>query len=227
MSDVSYTFRHELVKHAMADVARSHGITVTLEPTFYTYADGARRPDITFHVPGAAVATDVTIVAPKGKVGEAATRAAADKTTVHHGPVNAMGHKFIPAACESHGFIGEGVYHLAKTLARAIPTYLTKWFYSSFISAVSYALAKGRSATFNHVHQRLQTSIVGRRSLNVSVQNLDYRNKRNTREKVSRNAQNGSDAVVVTPPPVPTSFLMRSSLLASSASAAEVPVSSQ
>jgi hypothetical protein len=182
MSAVSHTYRHELVKQAMAGAARSYGITVTSEPTFYTYSSGnAKRPDLVFHTPIGLYTTDVTIVLKEKRISEAADKADSEKSAIHATAVTAMGHKFIPAACESHGYMGPNVYALARALARTIPSYLSVWFYSNFMFRVSCALAKGRVATFMHLSSQVEnasSSIMTRRS----VYCMDYRSNRIQRQ---------------------------------------------
>jgi hypothetical protein len=186
MSAVSATYRHELVKMAMAGAAREYGITVTTEPTFYTYGSGvARRPDLVFWTELGHYTTDVTIVLKEKKVGDAAAKADKEKTDIHAAAVSAMGHKFIPAACESHGFMGPNVYALARALAKAVPQYLATWFYSNFVFRVSCALAKGRVATFMHICRQME-SISSSASARRSVYCLDYRNIGNSKKNRSQ-----------------------------------------
>jgi hypothetical protein len=138
--------RHNIVKYAMANVIRSFGFQVTIEPHFYVYESGIqRRPDLTVHVQGYQdIATDLVIVKQEGRVGANAERAAAEKIKIHKKAVERSGHIFIPYAMEVHG-------HRTKQCAEfvdAIGHHLSRPEYYRFLTrfnvTVSSALAQAR-----------------------------------------------------------------------------------
>jgi hypothetical protein len=147
MSRYTTTTRHNEVRDAICGVARSYGITVTKEPTFYEYHDesGARRrPDLTFHI-SPAITTDVTIVHPEGAPGNAAKKAAARKKEIHTQAANRMSHVFIPFALETYGHQDESCLTLSRRLEEHLPRYLQMAFRFDLFHAVSSTLARSRA----------------------------------------------------------------------------------
>jgi len=153
---VSHTARHNILRDAIARTARLYSIPTSTEPTCYSafYASGRKeRPDVTFHT-FLPIATDVTIVSSIGAAGEAAKIANQVKLKVHTDAVAKLGHRFIPGACESNGYMGEGVFTLANELAKHLPLVVQRSFTSEFLYSASCALAKGRAAAiiaFTHL----------------------------------------------------------------------------
>lgn len=120
-----YTERHNYVRDALIQVARSYGIQCTPEPSNYIYASGQNnRPDITFHLPTRAnLTTDITVVhcsydGDISKIGTRAAQAAAEKDKKHKDAVTAMGHQFIPFALESSGHLDTGAIMVINELAK-------------------------------------------------------------------------------------------------------------
>jgi hypothetical protein len=127
-------------------IAREYGVTVSSEPTFYSYDDGrAHRPDLTFHLGNTAVATDFTVVAPGPVPGAAAEKADKDKKTQHDAATANAGHEFIPCATEMYGAFGKGWKTLLSRLNRHIAPHLQFGFRQSMTHAFSTALASGRA----------------------------------------------------------------------------------
>jgi hypothetical protein len=148
MSRYTTTTRHNAVRDAICGVARSYGITVTKEPTFYDYQDEQgirRRPDLTFHVTPP-VTTDITIVHPDGTPGNAAKLAAQRKAKIHTDAANRMSHVFIPFALETYGLQDESCLRLSKRLEEYLPRYLQLSFRFDLFHAVSCTLARTRVA---------------------------------------------------------------------------------
>ena len=147
MSRITYAVRHTFVKSALSSTARRYGITVTNEPGFYVYGDGSirHRPDLTFHVYGDTVATDITIVTPVDDAGTAAHHAADAKTTHHAAAVRASHHDFIPFALETNGHLDKRCFHLVDKIARHVPQYERHWFARDMIGAASSAVAQYRA----------------------------------------------------------------------------------
>jgi len=141
------THRHNLVRDTIAAIARSYGISTTIEPRFYNYETGRCRPDITFHVMPKAIATDVSIVYPEIEAGVAANRAAKAKIELHKRAVEAMEHSFIPFIMETYGYAHESCTQLAKALMAHIPRHRHAAFRFDMEHAASNALAIARANT--------------------------------------------------------------------------------
>jgi hypothetical protein len=144
--------RHNLVRDAMANVARRYGMTVMVEPdiykSYYPTTSNKTKPDITFNAfPSIGIATDVTIVSPDptAELGTAARKAAVKKQKDHHEAVERAGHKFIPAAFECFGHFDDKVITLVNELAATLPACMRYGFSFEFKHAVSTALAAGRA----------------------------------------------------------------------------------
>ena len=75
----------------------------------------------------------------------AASRAAEGKMKAHRDAVNAMGHNFIPFACEIQGHMHKSAYDVIDALARELLPAQQRSFRSDMRYAVSAALAKGRA----------------------------------------------------------------------------------
>jgi len=141
------THRHNIVRDTIAAIARSYGITTTIEPKFYSYETGRCRPDITFHVMPKAIATDVSIVYPEIEAGVAANRAAKAKTDLHTKPVEALEHVFIPFIMETFGYAHESCSKLTKALMAHIPRHRHAAFRFDMEHAASNAIAIARANT--------------------------------------------------------------------------------
>ena len=141
------THRHNIVRDAIAAIARSYGITATLEPRFYSYESGNCRPDITFHTLPRAIATDVSIVYPDTDPGIAANRAAKAKEEIHKKAVERLEHTFIPFIMETFGYAHESCAKLAKALMVDLPKHRHTSFRFDMEHAASNALAIARANT--------------------------------------------------------------------------------
>ena len=147
MSRITPAMRHTYVKDALRFVAARYGIRSTNEPGIYVYANTAvrHRPDITFHLYGSNIATDITIVR-AGATPGANARYAAEKKIQHHSiAVNNQGHEFVPFAMEVNGHIDQDCFKLIKKIAEQVPRYERHWFIKDMIGAASTALAKYRA----------------------------------------------------------------------------------
>ncbi len=145
----THTHRHNDVRDVLAAVARSFGISVTVEPRFYEECYDtveAQRPDITFHTTPK-IATDVTIVTPHTDVGIAAEQAAKEKRKIHTAACARLGHTFIPFAMETYGHKDKSCLELISALKRHIPEHLHKQFAFAIHHGISTALARARAAT--------------------------------------------------------------------------------
>jgi hypothetical protein len=139
--------RHNEVVRTLAIVARSYGISATLEPGFYTYENGrANRPDITFFV-RPPLAIDVTIVSPTFEVDVAAAKAAADKQAKHGKAVAAEGHRFSPFAMEIHGHQHSSCSDVFRVLSYELDPAVRLAFVREIRNASAAALARGRVKT--------------------------------------------------------------------------------
>src|SRR3989338_2721456 len=153
-----YTERHEYVKTAIINIARSYGIQCTPEPSFYIYASGQHnRPDITFHLPTRAhLTTDITVVhsafdGDPDKLGLKAEQAAIEKDNKHKQAVTALGHQFIPFAIETNGHLGQGAVAVINEITKYVAFELRFDFKRDMKNAVSTALAKYRADVLTYV----------------------------------------------------------------------------
>jgi hypothetical protein len=143
---ITHTSRHNAVRDDMARVARSYGITVVKEPTVYEYQVGKKRPDLIFMTANP-ITTDITVVWPEEKAGDAAASAATRKSADHSAAVNKLGHTFIPAPFEAFGLFGEHVFKLISAIAADLPTQSQYNFKQDMRTAISTSLAKSRAAS--------------------------------------------------------------------------------
>lgn len=108
-------FRHNNVLSAMEHHLRAYGAFVTLEPRFYSYADGSRkRPDITVHNTQPPISTDLVISVDM-------TSAIEQKNVKHKAAINDMGHAFVPIAMSIWGEHHASVDAFLKRAFRALP----------------------------------------------------------------------------------------------------------
>ena len=149
-TNFGFTARHNTVMYdALLPVARAFGISTTVEPRCYTYANGQRkRPDIIFHV-HPKLAIDVTVVIPGNTIGVRAAAEAQQKNASHKEAVEALGHVFSPFAAEIFGFLDQSAHNVIRRLAATLPTLMRVSFYRDVYQAVSTALARGRAAAIN------------------------------------------------------------------------------
>jgi hypothetical protein len=151
LSSYTQTTRHNRVRDTLAAVARTFGITTTLEPTFYVYDCAShRRPDIVFHLPRA-VATDVSVVFPVGEEGESVRAKAKSKVKTHDAAVRALNHDFIPFVLDTFGTMDRCCKELIEALKRQVPIHLKSSFEFHAYHSISCALAKARAATIRAV----------------------------------------------------------------------------
>jgi len=159
-TSISHTFRHNLLRDAAVRTARRFGICTSCEPTFYVYDSIARqRPDATFFVHPTPVATDFTIVHPGDTPGAQTALKDAEKIRTHDAAVRKFTHRFIPAACESTGHIGKGLFALRDALSAGLPLYEYKTFSKIFLHACSCALASGRAAVIRSFAEAQQRAL--------------------------------------------------------------------
>jgi ribonuclease HI len=147
MSELKFNHRHDGVVHAIAAVARSYAIPVTVEPKMYHYHTGeANRPDLVLHqaVP---IATDVTIVCSDTADRSEVKHAAQAKRTKHEDAVKRFGHEFIPFAMDVHGYRDPSCFQFADAVSRQLPIHLQRSFRFDLAHAVSRALAVKRAET--------------------------------------------------------------------------------
>jgi ribonuclease HI len=155
LTGVTGTARHNLMRDAMAAVARRYGVNVISEPRCYVYlssvshqrCDVQRRPDLRFKPPLSdhCVATDLTIVTPDGAPGAAALRAAEEKRQRHSAAVHEHGDIFIPFAAETNGYFANCCDTLINKLADGIPRELRFAFRRDFIGACASSIARFRA----------------------------------------------------------------------------------
>jgi len=147
MSRIPHGSRHSFLKFALANVARSYGVGVQIEPNYYVYPDSdiLHRPDLTFLTSISATVTDVTIVSPATEAGVAARRAA-DVKSKHHTPAaNIIGHEFIPFAMETTGTFDKRCFELFRKLGANVPRYATRRFQRDLHGAATVAVAQFRA----------------------------------------------------------------------------------
>ena len=157
LSKIHHGQRHTWLKAALANTFRAWGGSVTNEPNFYIYdgTDVDHRPDLTFYTLGTPIVTDVTIVAPVGRRGEAAHLAATAKTRHHSAACANADHHFIPFAMETNGHFDIKCFDLFKRLAMLVPHRDRFAFKRDLMGAASTALARFRAlairnACFGH-----------------------------------------------------------------------------
>jgi hypothetical protein len=139
----TFTHRHTDVKYAIARVLREHGIQTTIEPTFYRYPDGQRRPDLTAHAnPPAAI--DIVICYQENQPGDRAAVHAQEKIRIHEAAVNAAQHNFFPFALETHGDVNEKAIKFIRHVSNNLQPHLHRHFERRMLQAVSSQLAKSR-----------------------------------------------------------------------------------
>jgi hypothetical protein len=153
-----YTERHEYVKEAVMNIARSYGISCTPEPTMYVYATGQHnRPDIIFHLPSRShLTTDITVVhsafsGDPNTLGVKAAEAEMEKNAKHKQAVNALGHTFIPFAIETNGHLGQGAIAVMNEIAKYVAFEMRFDFKRDMRNAVSTALARYRAEVLTYV----------------------------------------------------------------------------
>jgi hypothetical protein len=147
MSELKFNHRHDGVVHAIAAVARSYSIPVTVEPKMYQYATGeANRPDLVLHTP-IPIVTDVTVVSSDSESRKEVKDAAQAKRTKHDGAVKRFGHEFIPFAMEVHGYRDPSCFEFADAVSKQLPIHLQRSFRFDLTHAVSRALAVKRAET--------------------------------------------------------------------------------
>ena len=138
--------RHTALKSAVGVILRRYGISVTMEPTYYSkhYEDGIKhRPDLVAwtNIP---VATDFTIVQQKTAPGNAASRAAEEKNKCHKHVAVKCGHMFVPFVLEAHGFMHPSCTQFTREVSQQLPHYAATEMLHEMITAVSTTLARAR-----------------------------------------------------------------------------------
>lgn len=96
------TLRHNIIMCALAHNLRRFGCLISIEPTFYAYADGTKkRPDISvLGAPG--VCTDLVVSVDP-------TSALQEKVAKHREAIHTFGHDFIPIAISIWGELDKSV----------------------------------------------------------------------------------------------------------------------
>lgn len=154
---VTHTTRHNALRDTVARMCNAHGLTVTKEPTNYTYADGKRRPDLTVHG-NCSITTDFSIVSPDlqtpGVQIDATEKA---KSQIHSSPVQAQQHTFIPAVFEIYGLFGKKSVQFISTISGQLPPSMQFDFKRDLIHEISCSLARSRSAALIASKIRRQT----------------------------------------------------------------------
>jgi hypothetical protein len=90
-------FRHNCVLNSLDHWLRAYGVFTTIEPRFYSYADGSRkRPDLTCFSSQPPISSDFVCSA---NVDDALK----DKVDKHGAAVHDMGHQFVPIAMSIWG----------------------------------------------------------------------------------------------------------------------------
>ena len=142
---INHTTRHNMLRDEICRVANSFGITTSKEPTIYHYQAGKKRPDILFHT-STPLVTDVTIVQPTERPGDASAIADDEKTKTHADAAKALGHTFIPGACETYGLIGSNLTKLVQTISNDLPPQFRYAFRLTMTRSIATAMARGRAS---------------------------------------------------------------------------------
>lgn len=152
---LTHAIRHNIVRDAFIRHCRKYAITCTAEPNIYSYEDGRKhRPDILFHLEDKGIATDITVVSPFSKPGDASSQAEKQKSLHHTTATSNMGHQFIPCAFEAFGYLGDGFIRLGKLLSRHVPVTQKREFLRDLTHLISTSLAAGRSDAIMAAWQR-------------------------------------------------------------------------
>ena len=144
-TSTTHTRRHNMLRDEICRVCMSFGISAVKEPTCYAYEEGRKRPDILFAT-FRTIATDVTIVKPHEKPGEAAKEADEKKRKEHRAAVERHQHVFIPGACEAYGLIGPSMVTLVQELANDLPISTQFIFKRTMMNAIASILARSRAS---------------------------------------------------------------------------------
>ena len=157
---VSYTTRHNAVRNILARAVNEFGLTATKEPTFYTYTNGHRRPDLTVYGGGATqVTTDVIICAQdRTFVGAQAAANEKIKRNIHHDAVSRHGHSFVPFCLETHGHRSQSVYKWIQEVSAHLPRFAALPFERRVKYLVSTTLAKNRAMIMNSLTRTYQVN---------------------------------------------------------------------
>jgi len=167
-SGFTFASRHQVLKTEIAQVLRSAGIGVHVEPNFFTYQnhrpnDHHHRPDLVAYSISAGsfndavdpltanmddlrsgVVTDFCVCMQDGLPGDHAKKMERVKIQLHKEAVERDGYVFIPYVVEAHGTEAEGVVDFIRAVARFVPHYMqNRLKYSlSFITSVALAHAR-------------------------------------------------------------------------------------
>ena len=142
---IGHSTRHNRVRDAIVTTCRLFGITVTKEPTCFTYPDGhARRPDVLLHTQPQSVAIDVSLTSCL-PCGDSIKRIEKEKAELHAHAVQATDCIFYPFVMATRGFIGKRALDLIGTAKRALMPYQQRYFVRQLHHAVATAAATGRS----------------------------------------------------------------------------------
>ena len=160
-SQISYVQRHDWLKHTLTYVAMRYGITATVEPGYFNYADNTdekARPDIHFTSPrveGGGVVTDVTVVAQQdGVPGKAAAQKAINKRERHFVACKKMDCVFVPFVVESTGFFDSSCRRLARALLPMIHYAARRQFARELLGAAATSLARTRAMALRNMLTR-------------------------------------------------------------------------
>ena len=149
---LTHTYRHNLVRDAMIQMARNYGITTTKEPSCFSYTSGKKqRPDILFHTQPFPLVTDVTLVA--SHVSLELTEK--DKISTHNEACSKSHSIFKPLAMHTHGTMGKQGTSLIRDLSKYVLPCQQKQFSRSMRHTIAVAAAKGRAESVQAAIDRL------------------------------------------------------------------------
>ena len=139
---ITHTVRHNMVRDALIDCMRGYGITVTKEPTCFTYKDGkAQRPDILCHSQPFGVVTDVTLVATDADLAKHEQQ----KKDTHAEACSKMQCIFIPFAMHTRGTLGTKAEDYIRTICKTVQHSQQSAMHRDMHHVTSTAAAKGRA----------------------------------------------------------------------------------
>ena len=151
----SFTYRHNLVRDAILQVARNFGITSSKEPSCFSYDNGHARPDIYCHTHPRGLVTDV-VLASRYPSEEAVTAWEQRKISIHREAVNKSDCIFIPFAMATRGTIGAKAVNFIRELSRAVQPFQQRAFVRTMYHAVATAAAIGRAGSLASAADRLR-----------------------------------------------------------------------
>lgn len=138
----THVHRHNLVRDAVARACRAYGLSVTSEPTCFTYDDGRRRrPDLIIHTAPMKTVTDFSLVKSDANLQDEEK----SKVDAHAAAVNKMGAIFIPFIMHTRGTFGTKAEEFIRTITKAIQPSLQQGFFRELRQTVASVTAQGRA----------------------------------------------------------------------------------